>query len=84
MVNFDLLNSLLGFQGYMREHRWLLTHMGVSFLGGLFGVRLVGTNLFTKVAPFVNQFCDLLKLDIVAKETNRFSVTGSADFPGYQ
>jgi hypothetical protein len=30
--------------------------------GGLFGVGLVGTNLFTKVAPFVNQICDLLKL----------------------
>ena len=28
---------------------------------GLFGFGLVGANLFTKVAPFVNHFCDLLK-----------------------
>src|SRR5215216_4947846 len=34
--------------------------MLVYHFGGIFGIGLVGTNLFSKLAPFVNQICDLL------------------------
>jgi hypothetical protein len=51
--------------------------------GGLFGVGLVGTNLFTKVAPFVNQICDLLNFELPFTEWPRLPNINSDTIRSY-